>query len=232
AVDRIEIADLEHGLEALARRQRLPLSLDAHGADDRTRHGVLLRHLACPSLRRLRAENQRAVRLTHMMNTSSTRAAAQARAWSPGSGDSESSKIASGTVWIACSGFQDVPVATREFTRSIGAVSPAARAAARTVAVITPPFACGRTMLSVVRQRGTPSPRLASRSDCGTSARTSIAERAMSGSMMIASANEPARPLWPWPRTKTPSTIDGMPFSMSSASEVRFFTRACANSLR
>ena len=40
------------------------------------------------------------------MNRSRTNAAAHARAWSGGSGDSESSKIATGTVWSAWCGFQ------------------------------------------------------------------------------------------------------------------------------
>ena len=89
-----------------------------------------------------------------------------------------------------------------------------------------PPIVCGRTIESVVRQRGTPSARLASRSELGTSASTSIVERATSGSIRHASANAPAKPLWPCPtttrpKTKMPITIAGTPFSTSSARPTR-----------
>ena len=78
-------------------------------------------------------------------------------------------------------------------------------------------------MLSVVRQRGTPRPRLASRRELGTRASTSIVDRATSGSIRQPSAKAPARPLWPWPmtkrpKTKIPITIAGIPFRMSRTS--------------
>ena len=125
-----------------------------------------------------------------------------------GSGDSESSKIATGIDCSAWCGFQLVFVPTIDDVKRSGAVSPATRATASTVPVTMPPIVCGRTMLSVVRQRGTPSARLASRSEFGTSASTSIVERATSGSIRHASANAPAQPLWPWPTTSEPEDED------------------------
>ncbi len=75
-------------------------------------------------------------------------------------------------------------------------------------------------------------------------ARTSIVERATSGSMMIDSANPPAMALWWWPqprigsgasttivKTKMPITIDGKPFSTSSQSLICRPIRSAANSL-
>ena len=73
-----------------------------------------------------------------------------------------------------------------EHVNSSGAVSPAARATAITVPVRIPPSVVGKTTPTVVRQRLTPSARLASRSDCGTRRSTSCEARATSGSMTIA----------------------------------------------
>ena len=75
-----------------------------------------------------------------------------------------------------------------------GAVSPAARATASTVEVTIPPSALGRMTPSTVRQRLTPSASAASRRLLGTSSSTSWLPRAISGSSMIASATEAAKP--------------------------------------
>ena len=79
-----------------------------------------------------------------------------------------------------------------ELVKSSGAVSPAARAIARTVPVRMPPTLEGRITPSTVRQRRTPSARLASLSVEGTRSSTSWVARAMRGSMITASANAPA----------------------------------------
>ena len=75
-----------------------------------------------------------------------------------------------------------------ELSSSSGAVSPAARAIASTAPVMMPETQAGSTMPSVVRQRLMPSASAASRWVCGTSRSTSCVERAISGTMMIASA--------------------------------------------
>ena len=59
-----------------------------------------------------------------------------------------------------------------------------------------PPEAAGSTTPKTVRQRLIPSASDASRSVCGTSPSTSWVERAISGSMTIESAIEPAKPDW------------------------------------
>ncbi len=89
---------------------------------------------------------------------------------------------------------ESLVVSKTEVMRISGAVSPAARATASTVAVTIPPSALGRMTLSTVRQRLTPSASAASRRLLGTSSSTSWLPRAISGSMMIASATEPAKP--------------------------------------
>ena len=86
-----------------------------------------------------------------------------------------------------------------------------------------PPTACGRTTLRVVRHFAAPSARLASRIEAGTSANTSWVERAIIGTIRIASAKLAFHAAWPWPtttkmKTKMPSTIAGIPFSTSNAS--------------
>ena len=79
-----------------------------------------------------------------------------------------------------------------EHVKSSGAVSPATRAIAITVPVRTPPTAVGRMTPTTVRQRLTPSARLASRSAEGTSNSTTCVARATSGSITTARANAPA----------------------------------------
>ena len=81
--------------------------------------------------------------------------------------------------------------------RSSGAVSPATRATASTAPVRMPPIACGSDDPERRPPARRPSPSAASRSESGTSASTSIVERATSGSMITASANDAAYPLWP-----------------------------------
>ena len=129
------------------------------------------------------------------MNRIRTSAPAQASAWSrghrPESGARRSRAEPSSEAGPDSSGF---PWPTSEQTRSSGAVSPAMRATASVAPVRIPPIACGRTIPSVVRQRGDPRPSAASRSEFGTSASTSIVERATSGSMITASARPPAIP--------------------------------------
>jgi hypothetical protein len=96
----------------------------------------------------------RLVSSTKPINTS---AAAQARAWSSGDGDSDRVKIVTGMLASACVGSVLTWFAKMEEVKSSGAVSPAARATARIVPVRMPPRAAGRTIPSVVRQRLTPS---------------------------------------------------------------------------
>ena len=72
-----------------------------------------------------------------------------------GSGDSDSSKMATGIVCSACAGFQLVCVPTSDDVKSRGAVSPATRATASTVPVEdAADCAAGATMLNVVRHCG------------------------------------------------------------------------------
>src|SRR5437868_214873 len=223
AVDRVERFDLKDRLEPLARRHRLAAGLDPHGGLDH--------------MRALRAESHRAVRPGRRLKSSRMKPAAQARAWSFGSGDSDSSKIATGIVCSACAGFQLVWLPTSAEVKSSGAVSPATRATARTVPVRMPPTARGSTMLRVVRHCGTPGPRLASRSEFGTSASTSIVVRATNGSMRIASANAPLIALCPLPttsrtNTKMPTTIAGTPARTSMTSPMLERIVGGANSFR
>ena len=109
-------------------------------------------------------------------------------------------------------------------TISSGAVSPAARATARIVPVRMPLSALGGRSVRIARQRLTPSASAASRRVRGTSSRTSWLVRAMSGSMMIASAIDPAKPesacsgLTSRPNANSPITTDGSPCMRSSAS--------------
>src|SRR4051794_26174973 len=106
-----------------------------------------------------------------------------------------------------------------------GAVSPAARATASTVPVTIPPSALGSTTPTTVRQRATPSASAASRRWPGTSSSISWPARAISGTMMMASATAAANPLWWWPATSgpnanSPMTTDGRPVMRSSASRI------------
>ena len=131
-------------------------------------------------------------------------------------------KIVTGSDGSAWAGSHTTALAKIDEVKRSGAVSPAARATASVVPVRMPLSVVGRTTPSTVRQRLTPRARLASRSETGTRASTSCAARETSGNMMIASAIDPAQPVWPWPATssakrKMPITIDGMPFSTSSA---------------
>ncbi len=90
--------------------------------------------------------------------------------------------------WLAS---QLTELAAIEEVKRSGAVSPAMRARARIVPVMMPPTAAGRTIEATVLQRLTPRPRLASRSERGTSASTSAVAREIIGIIMIASANAP-----------------------------------------
>ena len=116
-------------------------------------------------------------------------------AWVMPSGlpSSDSAKILTGTFGIASAMLKSTSLPSNtEEARISGAVSPAARATASTVAVRIPPSALGKITVSTVRQRLTPSASAPSRKLPGTRSRTSWAPRATSGSMMIASATEPA----------------------------------------
>ena len=124
--------------------------------------------------------------------------------------------------------------AIEEVKRS-GAVSPATRATAITTPVRMPPIAVGRMMLTVVRQRVTPSARLASRRLRGTISSTSCVARATMGSISTASENAPKIALWPRPttskpKTKMPTTIAGTPFRTSSTIRSATETRGPAYS--
>jgi hypothetical protein len=90
--------------------------------------------------------------------------------------------------------------------KSSGAVSPAARAIARSAPVMRPGSAVGRTMRKAMRQRGAPSASAASRSVSGTVLSTTSEARVTTGSISSASAIEPfqpAKPPNPPPRIKT-----------------------------
>src|SRR5215204_1274662 len=176
-----------------------------------------------PSLRRLRASAAREPRLSTSTNEIRTNAAAHACSFSAGSGASAYWKIVSGIDATASRTSVETVVGATDVVKRSGAVSPAARATASVAPVAIPPTAVGRTTPRTVRQRLAPSAKLASRRWPGTSLSTSCVERATSGSMITASATDPASALWWWPtissvKTKIPITIDGTPFSTSSAS--------------
>ena len=103
-----------------------------------------------------------------------------------------------------------------------------------------PPIAAGRITPRTVRQRCTPSASAASRMLPGTSSSTSWLERAISGSITIASAIEPANPVCMCagitisPYTNSPTTIVGRPAITSSAVFSMLPERDCApaNSVR
>ena len=101
-------------------------------------------------------------------------------------------KIKTGMFGIACVTSVVIAFEKIELVNSSGAVSPAARATARTPPVMMPLKAVGRMIPITVLQRLTPSARLASRSEDGTSSSTSCAARAISGSITIASPTAPA----------------------------------------
>src|SRR5581483_3720415 len=104
-----------------------------------------------------------------------------------------------------------------------GAVSPETRATASMTPVVMPAEAVGSTTEMMVRHRGTPRAKLASRSESGTSFSISSADRTTTGSMSTARANPAARPEKPWPSPSTqkakmnrPATMDGMPVMTST----------------
>src|SRR5919108_807993 len=238
AVARGQAPDVEDGLAPLRgrerrlRRQHLDARLGrggGHCREDSYRWSPI-RRLLC-------AARARAIRLATRTKPIRTSAAAHAWAWSLGSGDSEYSKILSGTEASAWGGFHWRRSPTIDDVKRSGAVSPATRATASVVPVRMPPIVCGRTTPRVVRQRLTPSPSEASRVACGTRASTSWVARAINGIIRIARAKEPASALWPWSstisaKTKMPTTIAGTPFRTSSASAIRNATRGRANSFR
>ncbi len=169
AVQRIEAVDVEDPLEPLAWRQRLPFGLDAHGGLDRNRHIGILHHREVLSLRRLRVASQRATRLVNEDEDQQHESGGPRARMILGIGATPRARRSRpGTVCSAWCGFQFSSVPTSDDVKRSGAVSPATRATASTVPVTMPPIVCGRTMLSVVRQRATPSARLASRSEFGT----------------------------------------------------------------
>src|SRR5512132_1186182 len=96
-------------------------------------------------------------------NAISTSAAPQACSWSDGSACSAEVKMNIGIEDIGSVAFQDTVFAANAEVKRSGAVSPATRAVANVAPVMIPPTAIGRTTLSVVRQRGAPRARLASR---------------------------------------------------------------------
>ena len=101
-------------------------------------------------------------------------AAAQARWWSAGLGDSDSVKIVTGMLGSACEGFVVTPRFEKtDDVNNSGAVSPATRAMPSTAPVTRPPAAVGITIRSTTRQRFSPRARAASCSERGTRASTS-----------------------------------------------------------
>ncbi len=129
----------------------------------------------------------------------STNAAPQALSTADEFPDSNSCRISTGTVATGWSGSNWYPCPNGWHVSSTGAVSPAARATARIVAVTMPLEAVGRITPRIVRQRATPSASAASRSVPGTRRSDSILARAISGTSTIAraiaaaSADGPAR---------------------------------------
>ncbi len=120
---------------------------------------------------------------------------------------------------------------------SSGAVSPAARAIARIVAVTMAFEAVGRITPSTVRQRATPSASAASRSARGTRENASTLARAISGTWTIDRATMPAiADCCQWSTIsaamKTPITIVGRPAINSSAVWSARARRGLANSDR
>ena len=132
-----------------------------------------------------------AVTLRTSTNAISTSAAAHPAACSPGSGDSEKTKIVTGSVGSASVTFVETWFAAIDEVKSSGAVSPATRATEITTPVRIPLIALGRMMLHVVRHFVTPSARLASRRLRGITPSTSCVARATIGSIRIASAKAP-----------------------------------------
>ena len=172
-------------------------------------------------MRRWRPATTFAMTLSTSTKRIRTSAAAQPAACSPGSGDSENTKIVTGSVGRALETSAETWFAAIEEVKSSGAVSPATRATAMTTPVRMPPIAVGRMMLTVVRHRVTPSARLASRRLRGTISSTSCVARATIGSIRMARANAPKialcpRPTTSRPKTKMPTMIAGTPFRTSS----------------
>src|SRR5689334_3822279 len=91
----------------------------------------------------------------------------------------------SGIEFIGCLGSVVTVLATIDDVNSSGAVSPAARAAATTLAVTMPLIAAGSTIVSSVRARVAPSAYEASCRLDGTSASTSSTDRAIRGTITI-----------------------------------------------
>jgi len=110
-----------------------------------------------PSLRRDLSSISRATRVVTSTKAMSTKAAAQACALRFRSGDSEYSKMITGTEATEIYGSVVTTCPKIEHVNSRGAVSPAARATARVVPVTMPPIAVGRTTPSTVRHFETPS---------------------------------------------------------------------------
>src|SRR5439155_10876271 len=120
------------------------------------------------SCRRLRPAKYFARTFITSTNAIKTSAAAHASACSPGSGDSESLRIVTGSVGSAWWMLKEMAFAAIDVVKSSGAVSPAIRATEMTTPVRIPPIAAGRMMFHVVRHLVTPSARLAWRKLWGT----------------------------------------------------------------
>src|SRR5262249_31452672 len=112
--------------------------------------------LTCPSLRRCRSSEIRASRLVTSTTAISTNAAAQACSFRCLSGDSEYSKMITGTDATEFDGPQLTTWPKIEHVKRSGAVSPAARATASVAPVTMPPSAEGTTTLTTVRHFETP----------------------------------------------------------------------------
>ncbi len=112
-----------------------------------------------------------------------------------------------------------------------GAVSPATRATESRLPVTMPGRAVRSTMVRLVRQRGYPSARAASRSEFGTSLISSSVVRMTIGTISMARAQLPARAENCLVRAtmsahaNTPTTMDGVPFMTSATKRVIFASR-------
>ena len=134
----------------------------------------------------------------------STRAAVQARAMAGSRPSRRYVKMKSGSAPMASLNGLYTTTEAPKMVRSRGAVSPATRATPRMPEVTSPDFAVGSTIPATVRHWVAPSAAPASRRSLGTSFSTSSAVRATVGSMRMASAMPPARPVYlpPGPSTQ------------------------------
>ncbi len=116
--------------------------------------------------------------------------------------------------------------------KRIGAVSPAARPIERIAPVMMPGAAGASTTRRIVCHRVAPSAREPSRSPCGTCRSASSVVRMIVGRIISPSVTRPASSETPKLRKRTrkvkpkrPKTIEGVPFSRSTAFRMTYVSR-------